>query len=195
MKRFPFILLIIAVLGMDRRAHADTCNCDDWIQRGGYCVDYIKERIPSFPIPYKSDMPHLKNADVADVTEGDVAVFALRNYWHVAYVEKVHRDERGQATAIDVSEMNFGGDLSFAEFKAKWRSDNLLQWQRATCCGITDTYDQTTLRSNVDLDTVTQIWSPDDAAPGGSGRRDLKALTERVREVISRFREFIQSEL
>lgn len=195
MKKFAFIFIFLTVFSMGGHAHADSCNCDDWMERGGYCVDYIKERIPSFPTPYKSDMPNLKNADVADVTEGDVAVFALKNYWHVAYVEKVHRDERGEATAIDVSEMNFGGDLSFPEFRARWRSKSPQEWQRAACCGITDTYDQTTLRKNVDLSTVTQIWSPDDAAAEGAGRRHLKALVERAREVINRVREFTESVL
>lgn len=172
-----------------------SCNCDDWMDRGGYCVDYVKERIPSFPVPYRDGMPTLKNSDLADVTEGDVAVFALRNYWHVAYVEKVHRDQHGEATGIDVSEMNFGGSLSYAEFKARWKSNSRDEWYRASCCGVTDNYDEITTRENVDLDTVRQIWSPDDAAPQGFGRLRLQAIVGKVREAIDRFYELTQRDL
>src|SRR5690242_2731935 len=86
------------------------CNCDDWMDRGGYCVDYVKTKIPTFPIPKsETEIEALKNREISKVEEGDVAIFDLGRYWHVAYVEKVHTDSRGRATAIDVSEMNFGG--------------------------------------------------------------------------------------
>ena len=90
------------------------CNCADWMNKGGYCVDYVKTKIPSFPIPQnKDEITTLKNRDIFKVTAGDAALFNFSNYWHVAYVEKVHLDQHGNAIAIDVSEMNFGGQLSF----------------------------------------------------------------------------------
>ena len=195
MKRITVIVLAILISGIHTCCYAVSCNCDDWMEKGGYCVDYIKTRIPTFTIPSKDEMADLKNTDIADVTEGDVAIFTIENYWHVAYIEKVHRNLLGNATAIDVSEMNFGDDLSFAEFKAKWKSKSRAEWNRTFCCGITDNYDQITSRKNIDLNTVKQIWSPDDVASEGIGRRQVKAIVGKVREFINRFFEFTESDL
>lgn len=189
------ILLTLLIVGVHTCCYAVSCNCDDWMEKGGYCVDYIKTKIPTFKIPYKDEMPGLKNTSVCNVTEGDVAIFTVRNYWHVAYVEKVHRDQHGEATAIDVSEMNFGGDLSFAEFKNKWKSKSWTEWNRALCCGITDNYDEISVRKNIDLDTVKQIWSPDDVVSEGVGAQRIKIILGKIREVISRFTEFTEENL
>lgn len=169
-------------------SHA-ACNCEDWMDRGGYCVDYVKSRIPSFPIPMRDDMPSLKNAEVAEISEGDVAVFTIKSYWHVAYVERVHRNAQGEPISIDVSEMNFGDEPTFREFRSKWKLANREEWNRALCCGITDNYDEITTRRNVDIETVRQIWSPDDAAREGTAGGRFKALMGRVKEVINRFYE------
>jgi len=163
--------------------------------KGGYCVDYIKTRIPTFPIPHKDEMPELKNTDISNVTEGDVAIFTIKNYWHVAYVEKVHRDQQGEATAIDVSEMNFGDELSFADFKDKWKSKKQAEWNRAICCGITDNYDEMTFRKNVALDTVKQLWSPDDVGYEDIGGGRVKAIVGKVREVMNHFFAYTESKL
>jgi hypothetical protein len=172
------------------------CNCDDWMGKGGYCVDYIKSRIQTFPSPQnKEEMIILKNTGIANITEGDVAVFTIKNYWHVAYVENVHRNQRGEATTIDVSEMNFGDELSFGEFKSIWKSKSQAEWNRALCCGITDNYDQVSFRKNVDLNTVKQIWSPDDVVSVGVGGQRVKAIVGKVREVINRVIEFTEGEL
>lgn len=194
MKRIAVIVLALLISGVHTCCHAMSCNCDDWMEKSGYCVDYVKDRIPKFPIPYKNDMPTLKNTDVASVTEGDVAIFTVKNYWHVAYVEKVHRNLRGEPTAIDVSEMNFGDELSFSEFKEKWKSNSQYEWNRALCCGITDNYDRITRRKNVPLGTVTQVWSPDDVPPEGIGRR-VNAIVDKAREVINQFFEYTEREL
>lgn len=175
-------------------SYAMSCNCDDWMEKGGYCVDYIKDRIPAFPIPLRDDMPFLKNTDVAKVTEGDVAVF-FKNYWHVAYVEKVHRNISGEATAIDVSEKNFGGKLPFRKFEKRWRSNSRNEWARARCCGVSENYDRITRRENVPLNTVKQVWSPDDVAPEGSGGRGVSTIVDRAREAISRFFDYAESSL
>ena len=195
MKRIAIIVLTILISGINTRCYAVSYNCNDWMEKGGYCIDYIKTKISTFPVPNKEDMVDLKNADIDDVTVGDVAIFTIKKYWHVAYVEKVHRNQRGEATAIDVSEMNFGDELSFAEFKAKWKSNSQAEWNRALCCGITDNYNQITLRNNIALNTVKQIWSPDDVASEGIGRRGVKAIVGKVREVLNRFFEFAEGEL
>ncbi|WP_224983360.1 hypothetical protein [Geomonas agri] len=159
------------------------------MDKGGYCVDYVKSRIPSFPMPTRDDMPTLKNVDIAEVTEGDVAIFAIKSYWHVAYVESVHRNAQGEPLTIDVSEMNFGNEPSFVEFRSRWKLASRDEWQRALCCGITDNYDEITMRKNVDVTTVRQVWSPDDAAREGTAQARFKALMGRVKEVINSFRE------
>ncbi|MBJ6725453.1 hypothetical protein JFN93_12100 [Geomonas sp. Red875] len=140
-------------------------------------------------------MPALKNTTVPNVTEGDVAVFRIKNYWHVAYVEKVHRNLLREPVSIDVSEMNYGGDLSYSEFKATWKSRSKREWKRAAyCCGITDNYGEVTRRDHVDLDTVTQVWSPDDVDSEGYQER-FKDLVDRARRVINRFKDLTESEL
>lgn len=137
------------------------CNCDDWVLRGGYCVNYVKSRIPTFPIPKNtSEIAALKNKETAKVTVGDVAMFNFGNYWHVAYVEKVHMDKHGNSTAIDVSEMNFGRQISINEYKNRWGTKDENEWKRALCCGVTDKYDQTSMRTNIALNNINQIWSP-----------------------------------
>jgi len=190
MKRYIEIVMIVLFTGVSTICFAD-CNCDDWVNRDGYCVDYVKSKIPTFPIPNSdAEIAVLKNKEIPKVKEGDVAIFDLGNYWHVAYVEKVHLDQRGKATAIDLSEMNYGGQLSFDEYKYKWRSKNEREWKRALCCGVTDKYDETSLRKDVALNTVTQIWSPATAASEGVGGGRVNNIINRVKEVINRFFDF-----
>jgi hypothetical protein len=171
--------------------YAVDCSCDDWMEKGGYCVDYVKDRIPTFQIPYKDDMPALNNVERAEVEEGDVAIFSIKNYWHVAYVEKVHRDQVGKATAIDVSEKNFGDELSFAEFKSRWNSNSRYEWNRAVYCGITDNFDRITRRQYIPLDTVKQLWSPNEVAEGILRRR-LRDVADKVREKIESLLRYTQ---
>lgn len=194
MKSSTLIFAFLIFSGI-HTCYAATCNCDDWMGKGGYCVDYVKTRIPSFPIPMRNDMPALKNANVEDVTEGDVAIFTIKSYWHVAFVERVHRNTQGDATAIDVSEMNFGDEPTFQEFRSRWSSASREEWNRALCCGITDKYDQITTRKYVDINTVRQIWSPDDAALKSTPRSRLKALVGRVKEVINRFYDLAEGDI
>jgi len=196
MKHISVIIVTIIISCFHTYCHAARCNCDDWMEKGGYCGDYINTRISTFPISLnKDEMTGLKNTDIADVTEGDVAVFAIKNYWHVAYVEKVQRNQHGEATAIDVSEMNFGDELSFVEYKSKWKSKSNAEWSRALCCGITDNYDLVSLRKNVALNTVKQIWSPDNVVSEDVGRQRVKAIIGKAREVINRFFAFTGREL
>lgn len=195
MRRIPIIVTAIVITGMYTSCYAG-CNCDDWVKRDGYCVDYVKTKIPTFPIPNNAaEIAALKNKEIPEVTEGDVAIFDLGNYWHVAYIEKVHLDQQGDATAIDVSEMNFGGQMSFYEYKNKWRPKNESEWKRALCCGVTDKYDQTSMRKNVALNTVKQIWSPVSAASEGISGRRGNTVVDKVREVFNRFFLFTGREL
>lgn len=161
MKRIIIAACIILISILRTNSHAD-CNCEDWVKRGGYCVNYVKSRIPIFPVPEDADaITALKNKEVEDIDKGDVAVFNLGRYWHVALVEKVHTDQSGNATAVDVSEMNFGGKISFNDFKNKWRLTTESEWKRAICCGVTEAYNRSTSRQNVEINSITQVWSPE----------------------------------
>lgn len=194
--RILAIAATFVITGMQHTSCYADCNCDDWVEKGGYCVDYVKSRIPAFPIPQNTtEIAVLKNREISDVTEGDVAMFNFSNYWHVAYVEKVHQDQQGNATAIDVSEMNFGDQMSFNEFKKKWRQKSRSEWERALCCGVTDNYDQTGSRKKVALNTVKQIWSPDSAVSGVAKKERDDTVFDKVREVLNRFFLFTGREL
>jgi len=190
------ITMIWCLLIVSRNAFA-RCNCDDWMSRGGYCVDYVKTRVPSFPIPKTdAEITALKNRDTSDVEEGDVAIFDLGEIWHVAYVEKVHQDSRGTAISIDVSEMNLGRQISFDEYKNRWHTKNQSEWKRAICCGVTKKYDQRGIRKNVSLDSVEQVWSPDIPAYReiNAGQND-DGLFDKARETLNRFIQFTGREL
>lgn len=196
MKTIQILAATVLVTVLRTSCHAG-CNCDDWMDRGGYCVDYIKNRIPAFPIPQSdAEIEALKNRETAKVEEGDVAIFDLGRYWHVAYVEKVHLDSQGAATAIDVSEMNFGGQLSLQEYRNRWNQTSESEWKRALCCGITKKYDQLGRRKNIALDSVEQIWSPDAATSQViSGGRQDATLLEKIREALNQFIQFTGREL
>jgi hypothetical protein len=186
MKLMQIIIVTMVFSGMTSLCHA-RCSCDDWVSQGGYCVDYVKERIPEFPVPKSTaEIAVLKNRAIAQISAGDVAIFKLRNYWHVSYVEKVYFDAVGNATAIDMSEMNFGGKMSFNEYKSRWKSKNRSEWERAVCCGVTDNYDEKSVRRNVPLNTVTQVWSPDSDAAG----TDDDSITGKARDVLNHFFSF-----
>jgi len=190
------IIMIFTLIAVSENSFA-RCNCDDWMNRGGYCVDYVKSKVPSFPIP-KSDaeITALKNRETAKVEEGDVAIFDLGNYWHVAYVEKVHLDSRGTATTIDVSEMNLGGQISFDEYKKRWHTKNEGEWRRALCCGVTKKYYLKSIRKNIALNSVEQIWSPELAeSPENSEWRSDDSLLDKVRETLNQFIQFTGREL
>jgi hypothetical protein len=173
------------------------CNCDDWMNRGGYCVDYVKTRIPTFPIPKSdSEIAALKNKEVSKVEEGDFAIFDLGRYWHVAYVEKVHTDSYGNAASIDISEKNFGGQLTFNGYKDRWHKNSESEWKRARCCGVTDKYDQRSMRKNISISTVEQIWSPDVAiSQEFVGVHKDESVLDKVREALNHFIQFTGREL
>lgn len=196
MKQITLLVTAIVFTLIRPRCYAG-CNCDDWMNKGGYCVDYVKTKIPTFPIPKTdAEIAALNNRDTAKVEEGDVAIFDLGDYWHVAYVEKVHLDQQGTATAIDVSEMNFGEQLSFQEYRNKWNHKNESEWKRALCCGVTKNYDQLGMRKNIALDSVEQVWSPDSATTHviNRGQRD-DTLLAKVREALNQFIRFTGREL
>ncbi len=194
-KRMLFTVSILTAC-VTTDSFALNCDCDDWMDKGGYCVDYIKEKIPEFPIPQsRTEITSLKNKPVSDITEGDVAIFNLSRYWHVAYVEKVHRDHKGAALSIDISEMNFGDRLTRDEFKDKWKSRNKREWQRATCCGVTDRYDELSFRKNVAVDTITQIWSPEPDDLETAFFRKNRGVADKAKEVLNRLVELVERAL
>ena len=160
MKPIVEIVVVILLLLQTKTCFA-SWSCDDWVARRGYCVDYVKSRVPSFPLPGSvAEIARLDNKSIRKVAKGDVAIFDLGRYWHVAYVENVYRDKNGNVLSIDVSEKNYGEKMTQGVFKKKWDSHTPSDWQRAVWCGVTSNYGQTSLRTNVAIDSVEQIWSP-----------------------------------
>ena len=195
MQRYVGIIVLFALLSASNYSFAD-CNCGDWVNKGGYCVDYVKTKIPTFPIPKSvAEIATLNNKETSKVEEGDVAIFDLGKYWHVAFVEKVHVDSKGSATAIDVSEMNFGGQLSYDEYKKRWHTKNKGEWKRALCCGVTNKYDRMSTRKNVALDSVEQIWSPASVSQVNNWEQKNDSLFDKVRETLSHVIQFTEREL
>lgn len=187
LKRIVGIVLFAFMLAEGTNCRADG-TCDDWVDKGGYCVDYVKSKMPTFPVPKDvAAITLLNNKASKDVAQGDVAIFDLGKYWHVAFIEKVHVDQRGNATAIDVSEMNFGGRLSLNDYKKKWRSKNRSEWKRAISCGVTKKYGQTGKRTRIALSSVDQIWSPVVAASQVVGDGKTRRLLDKIREALNDF--------
>jgi hypothetical protein len=161
-------------------------NCDDWVARRGYCVDYVKSRVPSFPLPGSVDeIARLDNKNVKKVAKGDVAIFDLGRYWHVAYVENVYRDKKGNALSIDVSEKNYGEKMTHGVFMKKWDSQQSSDWQRAVWCGVTSKYGQTSMRTNVAIDSVEQIWSPKPSFFHQVRKGSVSGLLGNVRDFVN----------
>lgn len=187
MKLISVIAMALIITAMHAGCYAGV-TCDDWMEKGGYCVDYVKEKIPTFPLPQTAvELAALKNKKLRDVAEGDVAVFRYRNFWHVAYIEKVHRNRHGKATAIDISEMNFGRQLASYEYKDIWGVKSDSEWKRAVACGVTHNYNKKTSRKNVSLSTVTQIWSPAPVAATVERKRRVRMVIDKVRRILCRF--------
>ncbi len=185
MKQFLVALYAVMFLIMHTNCYADS-SCDDWVGKDGYCVDYIKLKIPAFTIPRSTaEIEIQKNKGITEVTTGDVAIFKISNYWHVAYVERVHVNQQGAAVAIDVSEMNFGGQLSLDEYQSRWGIGSEHEWKRSLSCGITENYGLVSLRENIPLNAVTQVWSPDTAS--SDDRKLGEVVADKVREVINRY--------
>jgi hypothetical protein len=160
-------------------------NCDDWVARRGYCVDYVKSKIPSFPVPDSDDdIKQLNNKQVRDVVRGDVAIFDLGRYWHVAYVENVRRDHRGNAISIDISEKNYGPRMTPDHYLKTWGSRHGSEWKRAVWCGVTKKYGQNGMRTNVPIDTVEQIWTPRPSLSQRIRSGSVTGLLDRAREFM-----------
>lgn len=192
MKFVGLIVLLISFIGVSTNSYAG-CNCDDWVEKGGYCVDYVKSKIPSFPIPTSvAEITVLKNEEISKVEEGDVAIFDLGRYWHVAYINKVHRDQAGQAISIDVSETNFGGKLSYNQYKHKWNQKDEHEWKRALCCGVTSKYDQLSVRKKIPVTSIEQIWSPDNAVSQEKKEGRMGTLLGKISETFNQFKQLTE---
>lgn len=157
-------------------------DCDDWVERRGYCVDYVKSRIPTFPIPKsEADIRRLNNREVAHIQRGDVAIFDLGRYWHVAYVENVRRDQRGTPVSIDISEKNYGPRMTAEHFRKTWDPARGSEWKRAVWCGVTKKFGQSGMRNNVPIHTVDQVWTP---RPSLLQRIGIAGLLDRVHRFL-----------
>lgn len=187
MKLISVIFTAFIITALNTGCYAGV-TCEDWIDKGGYCVDYVKSKVPTFPLPQTAaELAALSNKDIRAVAEGDVAVFRYRRYWHVAYIEKVHRNRHGKATSIDVSEMNFGRQLSLYEYRNIWREESNSEWKRAVACGVTHNYSKKTSRKHVALGTVKQIWSPAAAKVEVERKRRVGIVLDKVRRILCRF--------
>jgi hypothetical protein len=76
-------------------------NC--WKKSGGFCADHVEGRLGAVKPGRAMKLESVRPEEVA---KGDVAVFASRS--HYAYVERVIKDAKGRAVAVDLSEFNFG---------------------------------------------------------------------------------------
>lgn len=76
-----------------------------WTRSGGFCTDWVERRVAATT---KRSVKELRLAPIApeQVAKGDLAVFAARA--HTAFVERVLKDSKGRAVAVDLSEYNFG---------------------------------------------------------------------------------------
>lgn len=86
-----------------RRAGCTLGDTACWNRSGGYCTDYVEQRLVA-----AARVPRLELVPVPpeQVQAGDVAVFTARA--HYALVEKVVKDAGGRAISVDVAEHNFG---------------------------------------------------------------------------------------
>ena len=84
------------------------------------------------------------NLDLLQV--GDVAIFDLGAYGHVAYVEQVNRDADGTPISVNLSEWNYG---------SSWKSDH-----NGQACGATNLFGQLLAppRNNVPVSNVNRFW-------------------------------------
>ena len=74
-----------------------------WLRSGGFCTDHVEQRLAG---PRGRGAMQLAPVSPQEVRPGDVALFGARA--HYAYVEAVVRDTRGNPTAVELSEFNFG---------------------------------------------------------------------------------------
>jgi hypothetical protein len=72
-----------------------------WNTRGGFCTDYVENRIGKDRAAKAVRLSRLE-----EVRRGDIAVFVARA--HYAYVERVVEDKTGRPVAVDLSEFNYG---------------------------------------------------------------------------------------
>lgn len=120
----------------------DANPCSKYLGRG-YCTDYIQQRLGRKPSGDAGTWPG--NTSVASIRQGDVAIFNVGSYGHVAYVEQVIADKSGKPTHIRVSEMNWAPVLPGAENQK---------------CAITSNFGKVTTRPAVPIAAVARVWRP-----------------------------------
>jgi hypothetical protein len=56
------------------------CNCGDWMNKGGYCVDNVKTKISTSPVlKTDTEIAALNNKGIPEVTEGPAALLAAND--------------------------------------------------------------------------------------------------------------------
>lgn len=86
-----------------KRAGCTVGDARCWNRSRGFCMDWVERRLGAARLPDPSTAAPLRPEDVRP---GDVAVFLARA--HYAHVDRVVKDGRGRAVAVDLSEFNFG---------------------------------------------------------------------------------------
>lgn len=165
-------------------------DCSKYLGRG-YCTDYIQVITGSTQGGNAKDW--VSNIEKQDVAVGDVAIFTLGAYGHVAFVESVRLDDRGAPQSVDLSEWNYSKEYVDPD------------------CVVTSSFGITTKRRNVSLNTISGFWRAEgnlavdrnivttvvhgdiDWAPGSAARceeaeswwiRGIKSGSDACREVV-----------
>ena len=118
-------------------------NCSKYFGKG-YCVDYIEKKAGHKQSGNASQWSGKKVSEMKnDNKKGDVAIFpeAAGGYGHVAYIEKVNKDKKGNVDSIEVSEWNYGPKMVDKD------------------CAVTNKFGEKTTRT-VKIETVGRIWRP-----------------------------------
>lgn len=119
-----------------------SCTVGDtkcWFAKGGFCTDYVQNRIAS-PQSVKPDKWQQVNPEI--VKKGDIAQFYSPRA-HYAFVDSVVKDKQGKVTAINVSEYNYG---------SCWVDTDAF---------VTNTYKIVTRRTGIDVGSVDGgFWRP-----------------------------------
>lgn len=92
----------------------------------GYCTDYIAQRMGTRPRGVVGPSAWPANRDISQVREGVALIFGrlAPPAGHVAYVERVERNQSGMPVAFEVSEMNYGGGPKAGVPRECWVSNN-----------------------------------------------------------------------
>lgn len=112
-------------------------DCSQYLGKG-YCTDYIfaqtGQRQPGDAQDWNGDH------DLSLLQKGDVAIFDLGTYGHVALVENVNKDSSGTPVSVNLSEWNYGPTYV------------------NEACAVTNAFGIRGTRENIPVSTVDRFW-------------------------------------